>query len=232
MRRRMTQEEINPQQNLDPFLDILMNVVGALMFIGLFVSLIAVLNTSEIKRFPLARETEKKAYWFEVRNQEIIDLKANMESMEKEARSFLSSLSSAQCYDWQCVERKFERVNNFSIRTSHYKYSLYPEWITDYIDDGFRIKAEILEPLPNVSGESSEEFISDNSQFQQTLKKLNPDKDFLFFLVRPDSFETFEEIWNLVEEKKFDVGWNPFDNNEQPIIFGSEGRGLTCLTGC
>ena len=42
MSRRRIRENNAPSQNLDSFLDILTNTVGLLMFIGLFISLLAV----------------------------------------------------------------------------------------------------------------------------------------------------------------------------------------------
>lgn len=47
-----------PGQNLDSFLDILTNTVGVLMFVSLFVTLIAV-EADSIVRTPLATKTQK-----------------------------------------------------------------------------------------------------------------------------------------------------------------------------
>ena len=77
-RKRRVQPEVYPQQNLDSFLDILMNVVGALIFVSLFVSLSKVLNASKIKRLPRTKNTEKNRYVFEVRGKKIIDLESNI----------------------------------------------------------------------------------------------------------------------------------------------------------
>lgn len=58
MRNRRARKISNPSQNLDSFLDILTNTVGVLMFIGLFVSLLAV-EAGTIIRTPLRSETNK-----------------------------------------------------------------------------------------------------------------------------------------------------------------------------
>lgn len=217
-RKRNVQPETFPQQNLDSFLDILMNVVGTLMFIGLFVSLATVLNASKIKRLPRSQNTNKNRYLFEIRDRKIINLEADFKTANRQINNFFYYLPTCYRFDWYCSRRKLMAFRNFTVRTSHYTVSL-------------QIQGIIFTPLISESGETEQQISSESSNFQQTLKKLNPETDFLYFLVRSDSFDTFEKVWNLVEEEKFAVGWNPIANKNEPIIFSQDGRPIDCQSG-
>ncbi|CCQ61967.1 hypothetical protein [Crocosphaera watsonii] len=70
MRTRRYRQLNSPSQNLDSFLDILTNTVGVLMFISLFITVVAV-ESSTIVTTPLVSNTEKKPRFFEVRNNKI-----------------------------------------------------------------------------------------------------------------------------------------------------------------
>ena len=59
MRTRRYRQLNSPSQNLDSFLDILTNTVGVLMFISLFITVVAV-ESSTIVTTPLVSNTEKK----------------------------------------------------------------------------------------------------------------------------------------------------------------------------
>ena len=73
MRTRRRRHNSKPDQNLDSFLDILTNTVGVLMFIGLFISLLAV-ETGTVIRTPLQSQTRKIGKFFEVRNNQVFYL--------------------------------------------------------------------------------------------------------------------------------------------------------------
>jgi len=64
-----------------------------------------------------------------------------------------------------------------------------------------------------------------NSSFINTLKQLNPDVNYIAFIVRPDSFETFrvarEKAWSI----GYEVGWEPFAQ-DKILVFGSGGRSV------
>ena len=81
------------------------------------------------------------------------------------------------------------------------------------------------EPIPNRSGEDETQFILPESQFSQIISELNPEEDYLAFIVRPNSFKGFraarEQAWN----QGFEVGWEPH-KSELPIQFGSSGRAI------
>lgn len=71
MRRRQHKQHNPPTQNLDSFLDVLTNTVGVLMFVSLFVSLVAV-ESATIVRTPLVSSTQKTPQFFEIRGNRVV----------------------------------------------------------------------------------------------------------------------------------------------------------------
>lgn len=236
--RRRSRKPIVPSQNLDSFLDILTNTVGVLMFVGLFISLVAV-DSATIVRTPLLSKTEKQAHFFEVRgnkvtylDKEVADtqLKELVKSLtvctEPESPSY-SNDSDYEFYSEQiqeyyrrlqeyqeCITYKTEEFKNFRVRTSHYEASVELE--------PFSI---VYKPIEAAAGESPKELERINSEYKSTLKKLNPQADYLAFIVRPDSFEAFRRARQVAWKDGFNVGWEPMNADTQ-IRFSSGGRAV------
>ena len=77
MRSRVRRRNNHVNQNLDSFLDILTNTVGVLMFISLFVTLIAAGSSPKTQitiQTPLSSPTEKESLWFEIQNNKVSHL--------------------------------------------------------------------------------------------------------------------------------------------------------------
>lgn len=232
MRRRNRRKTNHSSQNLDSFLDILTNTVGVLMFISLFVTLFAV-EAETIVRTPLSSKTEKTPRFFEIRDNKVTYV--DDEQVGAEIEQLMGSLPachqpqmpegldfslynyySNRMQDYRdCISSRARRLTNFQTQTSHYNVTL--------VNPGsFSL---LYEPIPNAFGETKEEIETADSDFKQIMSELNPNKDYLAFIVRPDSFSTFrsarEQAWAL----GFDVGWEPQKKNA-PIIFGSGGRNI------
>ncbi|MBK4728501.1 hypothetical protein JJD41_01150 [Oxynema sp. CENA135] len=229
-RRRIRQSGI-PGQNLDSFLDILTNTVGVLMFVGLFISIVAV-ESGTIVRTPIVSETRKNAHFFEFRNNRIYFI--DKQEAEREINQFFQSLP--QCYEpyvppavdpaivpyyldlieeyRRCLNAKTARVEQFSAETPAYevRIKLNPNGL-------------IYLPKPEFSGETPQELRSPDSRFKQTLKQFDPKTDYLAFIVRPDSFEAFRAARKQAWNDGFDVGWEPLEP-DSIIVFGSGGRAI------
>lgn len=230
MRRRKT-TYLAPSQNLDSFLDILANTVGVLMFIGLFASLLAI-ESEKIIRTPLVSETRKLPYLLEVRNNQIIDLEASIEAIAPQRQQLLANL--AQCDRPQapesnetylledylqrvevferCQQQQRQRLANFSTTTEHYAVTYNGENI-------------IYQPLPGVAGESMRAMGEGNSRYRQILEDLDPNRDYLAFIVRPDSFSAFRQARQIARSQGFEVGWEPYPAGED-IPIGGGGRSI------
>ena len=74
-------------------------------------------------------------------------------------------------------------------------------------------------------GENGQEMQRPASELRRILAEMDPGKEYLFFLVRPGSFEAFRTARDLVWEVRSgtDVGWEPIEE-DMLIVFGSTGR--------
>jgi hypothetical protein len=230
MRGRRIRKMNHPSQNLDSFLDILTNTVGVLMFIGLFLSLLAV-KTGTVIRTPLRAETNKDGRFFEVRNNQVFYL--SDPKLEAEVDQVLSTLPACKTpevpenipsylYSFylqeieeyeQCVKTRTIRLENFYYDNGNYLIS--------FTDEG-SLKYDVNS---SSQGEDSQLLKKTNSKFINTLKQLNPEVNYVAFVVRPDSFEAFrvarEKAWSL----GFEVGWEPIPQ-DRVLVFGSGGRSI------
>ena len=232
MRNRNRRRVNHPAQNLDSFLDILTNTVGVLMFISLFVTLIAS-EADSIVQTPLSSKTEKVPRFFEIRDnkiayiddekvgQDIEEITGNLPACHRPETPDRPELFDRQNYvghlrDYRsCLRSRGQRIANFQTQTEYYNVRMINA-------STFSL---VYEPIADKEGESKEELVLPQSNYLQVLEKLDPKKDYLAFIVRPDSFSSFriarEEAWT----KGFDVGWEPH-KTERPIIFGSGGRSI------
>lgn len=226
MRRKRYFASQPPQQNLDSFLDILTNTVGVLMFISLFITLVAV-QSSTIVRTPLAKETNKEANFFEISGNRVIYL--DTKSANQQIKEFMGNLPECAKPNYisgwidsyldelrtyqTCVENQLAELKNFQAQTKNYAVEL-----VDLDSLSWRYNSTSAN-----NGESSTELNQPNSEYRATLSQFEPEKDYLAFLVRPDSFATFRQVREIAWKAGFDVGWEP-KMPESPIIFGSEGR--------
>ena len=229
MRTRRRRKNSKPDQNLDSFLDILTNTVGVLMFISLFVSLIAV-EADSIVKTPLASETKKTARFFEIRENKVTYLNTakvgeamdtvvgNLPSCNKpdfDLDSASAEYLSGMKFYKSCVENRANRLINFRTQTEFYNITM--------VDA--RTFTMSYEPIPNKPGENAEEIVLNDSKFNQALAELDPQQDYLAFIVRPDSFASFRAAREQAWGQGFQVGWEPH-KTEEPIVFGSGGRAI------
>lgn len=230
MRSRRFRKPNLPTQNLDSFLDILTNTVGVLMFISLFITLITV-ESSTVVRTPLVSNSKKTPRFFEIKENRITYV--DDQAIDAQIANLLKSLPSCEVpdlsknsniYDYQsylyqlenyekCRLIMIDRLSNFQGTTDYYRVK--------FIENG----SLLYQPLETVQGELSKEINEPESTFNQTLKSLNPQKDYLAFIVRPDSFSAFRTARKEAWEQGFEVGWEPL-TSDTPIVFSSGGRAV------
>ena len=230
MRSRARRRNNKVEQNLDSFLDVLTNTVGVLMFISLFVTLIATGGSSKTKitiETPLSSPTNKNSLWFEVNNKKVshLDLRQVREK-ELELSSNLPNCNkprgSAGSFDYglrqdnyqSCLFSIIGRQSNFRATTENYDVRT--------VDRGVSL---VFNPRSSEIGETSSQINAADSQFQRVLSQYNSNKDYLVFIVRPDSFEAFREARKQARKAGYEVGWEP-QPQDAPIkirtILGSE----------
>lgn len=215
----------NASQNLDSFLDVLTNIVGVLIFVSLFASLAAnggAPKTHLTIQTPLTSTTDKEPLWFEIQNNKVsylnlrqirnkeIELSGSLPNCNKPSSGDSVSLSNYQ----SCLLSILGRQSNFRVDTDSYRVRT--------VDQGVSL---LFEPLSNNIGETATKLTAANSAYQQVLSKSNPNKDYLAFIVRPDSFEAFRDARKQAWEAGYEVGWEPLEQ-DAPIkirtIIGSE----------
>ena len=230
MRRRQIRKNDPPGQDLDSFLDILTNTVGVLMFIGLFISLLAV-ETGTVIRTPLQSQTRKIGKFFEVRNNQVFYLSdPELEYAIDEVSATIPACKAPNVpenitpilYDFYfqeiekyngCVNRRNQKLEQFYYSNDNYIVTFTPQGSLKY------------EPNSSSNGDTTKTVGKSDSVFGKTLKNLNPKVHYIAFVVRPDSFSTFRVARQEAWSQGYDVGWEPL-TAESFLIFGSGGRSV------
>lgn len=226
MRSRARRRIPNTNQNLDSFLDILTNTVGVLMFISLFVTLIATGSSPKTRvtiQTPLSSPTEKESLWFEINDNKVsyldlrqvrekeVEFSGNLPNCNKPTAD--SSFSRQDIYQ-SCLLSILGRQSNFRTNTQNYQVKA--------VDRGVSL---LFEPISQQVGETTSQLIVPGSNFKQVLSQYNPRKDYLVFIVRPDSFEAFRTARQQAWDAGYEVGWEP-QPQDSPLkirtIIGSE----------
>ncbi len=230
MRNRRVRKRNYPSQNLDSFLDILTNTVGVLMFIGLFVSLLA-MESDRIIKTPLRAETEKEGKFFELRNNQVFYV-SNPE-IDNQVNRFLSRLPNctipsipdrAQSYMYQYYSNQINQYRDCTARVNRELRQFYfsnRDYRVSFVGDG----ALEYRSNSNAVGETNQQLKQDDSNFTNVLKDLDPQTNYIAFIVRPDSFSTFRAARDHASSLGFDVGWEPFAQ-DNIMVFGSGGRSV------
>ena len=226
--RRRTNHNVS--QNLDSFLDILTNTVGVLMFISLFVTLIATGSNPKTRvtiQTPLSSPTDKQSLWFEIDDNKVshlnlrqvrekeLELSGNLPNCIRPSSDPGSSDYFSRQNNYQsCLLSILGRQSNFRTNTENYAVKT--------VDRGVSLQ---FDPRSPDTGETTSQIAAPDSDFRRVLSQFNPQKDYLVFIVRPDSFEAFRAARKQAWDAGYEVGWEPLDR-DSPIkirtIIGSE----------
>lgn len=208
MRRRVTRGP--GAQNLDSFLDILTNTVGVLIVVLMFVVLSAA-DASILVRTPLRTDTEKDARIFEVRGDRVIHVE--VDQVSESFRQFRNGLPEIDLWNVYHVAR---RIDNFTTSTENYRVDVVGSVLGGGIGLRYRARsAEVGTPL--------EEIKSDSVEYLHVLSRLDPEENYVAFLVWPDGIEAFRAARDLATRRGIQSGWEPLSGDDE-IIFGSNGR--------
>jgi hypothetical protein len=201
------------------------NILGVVMFIWMLITLIVGegSTTNIVIKTPLVTPTQKNPRFFEIRNNKVTYI--DDEKVGKEIEHLTSDIPpcvqseipSSQAYELYraCLRDRASQLINFESQTNYYNVRMVNA-------STFSL---MYEPIESKPGESKNQLPIPTSNFNQVLAKLNPKKDYLAFIVRPDSFATFRIAREQAWKKGYNVGWEPHPT-ELPIIFGSGGRAI------
>lgn len=197
----------NPEVIMEPFLDIVTNVIGVLFFVIIHITLSAS-RAKGLVTTPLSQVTDTEPISVECAGGKAFFSHAE-ELLEQAGRIIDQTLSEDG--SWSDVERQIEEAN---IHNLFYTLHLVVQWSGDITIE--------LEVSTHDHGETSRELQKSTSTFRQELEKLDPAKNHVFFRVRPDSLEAFYTARRLATETGFRTGWEPYEIGSS-IRFGPGG---------
>lgn len=182
--------------NLDPFIDIVTNVIGALFFMILFVAL-AALDVRRLVVTPLVSEGNTEPVVFVCNENRIFY--PDMEGLRDEFLEKLSQPSGDSVADFLSSGD----LDNLSVENDAYKL-----WVGA---DSEGEPLVVYERLPGARGDSPGQLAEDmDARFVQTLRSLDSETQHVFLIVDADSFEVFQAARGKALQAGFSVGWEPY----------------------
>jgi hypothetical protein len=163
-----------------------------------------------IVRTPFVRKTEKQPVFFECRKNHIVPV--NKINIQQRLEAYLDEIRK-NSYDYDRIAHS-ANLELKDVGDTYYRVDL---------SKIFRSNILVLVPKYEIQGESVEVLKNSDAKFQGVLQEVNPQREFVFFMVRPDSFEVFRAARKLLWAKNIEVGWEPM-SGEQKISFGAKGR--------
>jgi hypothetical protein len=199
LKRRRSSQEAGSILGLDSLMDVVTNMIGALFFVIIY-AVLSSFNLTGTINTPVAAISDTRPVIAECRNNTIFFPDNN--KMIDETYEFLEKRGKLSDQEWRRVVDEFNKTN---INNKFYALRLEIIPKEDKFSAGF-----ILEPIREARGEDEMEITQETSQFQQSLSRLNPKEQHVFFYVREDSISIFHLARKLVTQKGFKVGWEPF----------------------
>jgi len=199
----------NIEINFDSFLDIITNCIGVLIVI----TVLAMINAKYmvfIVRTPFVRKTEKRPIFFECRRNRVIPV--NKTTIQERLEAFVEEIRQ-NTYDYERITHSVN-LELKDVGDKYYRVDLAKL---------FRQNILVLVPKAEFQGELPEELKREDTEFQEILQGIDPQQEFVFFLVRPDSFAAFRAARKILWNHHIEVGWEPLPEG-QYISFASKGR--------
>lgn len=189
---------------LDSFVDIVMNVMGALFFMVIYVGLSSHGLVGKITT-PVGTPSQTKPVFIECRNNTVF--KPDIDELLNRS---VSTLSQCVGPDFSRIPRCEELLNQKPV-TNRY-YIARPRALKCPGISGPYASAT-LDMMAGSLGENSYEIQSPDSAFQRELKRLDPKRQHVVFMVRADSFAAFQAARSLARKRGFRAGWEPFEKS-------------------
>lgn len=206
MSRSKRKEEV---LQLDSFLDIITNTIGILVVI----CCMAAININDITyiiRTPFVHQSQKIPVFFECRSNRCIPI--DKEGLHNK------------------VDERIQQLYNKNVRLTGTKIlSLLEEeeignaFYNVNLPKLFLENIFVLIPKGEDIGEDKNQIRRSDSNFAKIIKNIDPDKYFIFFLVRPDSFETYRAARKIIWDNNLEIGWEPLTSGKF-VSFGTRGR--------
>jgi len=198
-----------PIFGLSAVVAVMMNALGALIVIVIYMALSARGFTAKIAT-PLISATDKKAVIFECRENTVF--KPDIGDLQDRTLAAFS----------QCVGSDYSRLqtceNLLATRPVHNAYYSTKAFAVRCPGETKPVVAMTLQEVPGSKGESLLELQDPDSVFHRELAQLDPQRVYVFFYVRGDSFAVFQSARKAARKLGFRAGWEPF---ERKTVLGS-----------
>ncbi len=196
------------EPSLVPLADMLTNTVGIMVFILIFTVLTAG-GAVIAKRLPMEHATKKQSRTFLCCRNRVYPVPEEL--MDRFVKDTEEARKSAKGFRDYIDRFKALVVEDANVKlTGEFQETPFDLLMVCTAKEG--------------GGESPAELAQPDSGFHRWLSKFDPTKQFVNFLVRPDSIEAFVAARDLAAGTQFGTGWSP-QRADQPIRFTLTGGG-------
>jgi hypothetical protein len=212
--RRARGRDLTSLLTLDSFMDIVTNVNGALFFVVVYAALSAGAAKGKITT-PMSTPGDTEEIFFECRDNtafcpDIDGLLEKIRGVVKQAKQ-----------PGRATGDIMDNLKAANIGNAYYRFK-----VKETNLGTFTIRSPVLEIVPDARGEGSGDLQKATSAFRRDLKKFDPSRHHIFFLVRTDSFEVFHAARRVAIEEGFRVGWEPMKMGMGLGLGGGGGGGI------
>ena len=191
-------EQMN--EGLDSFLDIVTNVIGLMILIAAAIALHAQNMQVSLGSPVLTPQPEMSTVFFDCTNSRV--LPREIAEHGEIVRAAIGRQFPGQYY----YEDAVDWLNRQDLSTEYYDVS-FEVWNTGY-EEGINA---VLYPKSKFHGDSIKE-LDQNCSFVRRIQEIDPEKAYVQFDVRADSFEVFRKARRIAREHGLKVAWRPLRN--------------------
>jgi len=205
MKRYRRRVDASPLMQVDSLMDILTCTVGIMVVVAMF----SAIESSDIS-FRLFRPMVQAAPEKMSRRLVIVsDETARFLESGSVVREFAKFINEKDV-DYFSMPQFAEEFNQLGLKDAWFEYSI--DVTTDLFSfPSTRYWQLLVSEREGRKGESADDAGHVGSAFLTTLENFDPGKDWIWFLVAPDSIEAFRSLRQIVAQKGFVNGWDALD---------------------
>ncbi len=220
-RRRGSRQLSEPELISDGSVDILANLVGVLVLVGLLTAVNAS-NTGVRQKTPLVQKTKKEFLLLEVHENEIFDADIAQENAARLKQKRAAELKRCT------VGVSRETVNPLQVQSTLTCIEAVEEAPFYDFAGSYEIslvKGSLFARRSGRPAMIASELAAPKNWLENRLAKLNPKRDAVFVLLDNRSFATYRKIRAIAQNRGFEIGWEPWSGDR--IYFSTDGRTMS-----
>lgn len=197
----------DPELLLVSFCDILTISIAGL-FMATIITVFEATKIPELSMTPKAIPTNKTPAFFECHHDQVFYV--DKDGMDSQVAKLLSGLGGG--FRGGELAPFLKLIQGQDIGNEYYKVD--PKYLL--------VGVMALETREDVRGETTKDLENLNSKLRAALSRIDPQNQYVAFLVRDDSFNVFRRARELTDKLGYDTGWELLGSDE-PIKFGAGG---------